>query len=280
MRVPRVRAKFLAIVPLLQVALACPDSESRSVERCTITLATTTSVRDSRLLDVLLPPFERETGYDVKVLAVGSGQALELGRRGEADLLLVHDPAGERGFMEEGFGVERVPLMHNEFVIVGPPDDPARLKGQSAVEAMRRIAREKALFVSRADRSGTHTKERALWALAGEMPRSSWYRESGQGMSATLQIADQLAAYALADVGTFFSHRYPLRLEILVEGDSVLHNPYHLVMPDPSRFPWVEHTGARALLQYLVSDEARGLIAEFGRDRGTRALFVPEAGRP
>ncbi|MFQ6045865.1 MAG: substrate-binding domain-containing protein [Gemmatimonadales bacterium] len=271
---------LFAILPLLPLAPACARPESRSVGSATITLATTTSVRDSRLLDALLPPFERATGYDVKVLAVGSGQALELGRRGEADLLLVHDPEGERAFVEGGYGKARVPLMHNEFVIVGPSADPARVRGLSVIRAFLQIADSGALFISRADRSGTHTREQALWALAGRAPRGAWYRESGQGMSATLQIADQLGAYTLTDVGTLFSHRYPLQLEILVEGDSLLHNPYHLMVPDSGHFPWLEHAGARVLLEYLVGDGAREVIAAFGRDETGRTLFVPAPARP
>lgn len=245
-----------------------------------IVLATTTSVRDSRLLETLIPPFERATAYRLKVIAVGSGQALELGRRGEADILIVHDPAGEQAFLAAGFGIERVPLMHNEFVIVGPPADPAGVRGLSdATEALARIARRGARFVSRADRSGTHTRERELWRRVGLEPRREWYRESGQGMSATLQIADQLQAYALTDIGTLLSHGYPLELEILVQGDSALYNPYHMLLPDPQRFPWLNQTGARALRDYLASAEAQAAIGAFGRDRLGRSLFVPDAGR-
>lgn len=253
----------------------------------TITLATTTSVRDTELLDHLLPPFEARTGYRVKVIAVGSGQALELGRRGEADLLIVHDPAGERRFLADGFGVERVPLMANQFVLVGPRRDPAGVgaaaagsERSKAVEALRVIAaagaaRTDVRFVSRADRSGTHTKEKALWALAGGEPGGGWYLESGQGMSATLQIANEHQAYTLSDVGTFLSHRYPLDLAILLEGDTLLANPYHIVTIDPAKFAWLHVAGARALRDYLVSPEAQRSIGAFKREAVGRSLFVP-----
>ncbi|MGD2134569.1 MAG: substrate-binding domain-containing protein [Gemmatimonadales bacterium] len=238
-----------------------------------IVLATTTSVRDAGLLHALLPPFEQRTGYGVKVIAVGSGQAMELGRRGEADVLIVHDPTGEAEFMEAGFGLVRLPLMRNEFVIVGPPADPARLRGQSATDALRALADGRHLFVSRADRSGTHAKEQALWRRAGVSPPRDGYRESGQGMSATLQIANELRAYTLTDIATFTGHRYPLDLEILVRGDSVLANPYHVIAVSSARFPWVNVVGAQALVSYLLDDSAQHVIGDFGRERFGRALF-------
>ncbi len=245
-----------------------------------IVLATTTSVRDAGLLQALLPPFEAALEYRVKVIAVGSGQAMELGRRGEADLLIVHDPAGEIEFVRAGFGVLRAPLMHNEFVLVGPASDRAGVRGRSVLEALRAVAGTEALFVSRADRSGTHVKERRLWDLVGIQPVRPWYREAGQGMSATLQIANQLGGYTLTDIGTLLSHRSPLDLEILVEGDSLLSNPYHVILVHPRRFPWVNLRGARALQLYLVSPAAQHAIGVFGRGRYGRPLFRPAAERP
>lgn len=227
-------------------------------------LATTTSVRDAGLLDVLLPPFERRTGLRVKVIAVGSGQAMELGKRGEADLLIVHDPAGEEAFMAAGFGVERLALMRNWFVLVGPPSDPAGARDRAVADAMRAIARSGALFVSRADHSGTNVKESRLWTLAGAAPAAPWYRESGQGMSATLQIASELGAYTLTDIGTFRSHKSPLALEILVQGDTVLANPYHILRPDPARFPWLNVQGGRLLAAYLLEPATQAVIDAFG----------------
>lgn len=266
----------LALVHVM-LAGAAPLLTAQAQADPQLILATTTSIRDSRLLDALLPPFEQVTGYRLKVIAVGSGQAMELGRRGEADVLIVHDPAGEAAFVQQGYAVARVPLMHNEFVIAGPSADRAGVRGLGdAVEALRRIAGARALFVSRADRSGTHARERELWHRAGITAERAWYRESGQGMSATLQIANELRAYVLTDIGTFLSHRYPLDLEVLVEGDSLLHNSYHVLLPEPRRFPWINAAGAAALRDYLISPSAQAAIAAFGRTEFGRSLFVPD----
>lgn len=242
-------------------------------------LATTTSIRDAGLLDAILPGFERASGTRVRVIAVGSGHAMELGRRGEADILVLHDPVGEEAFMTDGFGLERSPLMHNEFVIVGPPTDPAGVRGaSSAARALTAIGRARALFISRGDRSGTSVKEQRLWRLSGVRPERVWYRESGQGMSATLQIANELRAYTLTDIGTFLSHRPRLDLEILVEGDSALHNPYHVIVIDDRRFEWVNAEGAQDLKEYLIAAATQEAIGEFGREQFGRSLFVPDAG--
>ena len=240
-----------------------------------IVLATTTSVRDAGLLDMLLPPFERTNGVHVRVIAVGSGQAMELGRRGEADILILHDPDGERRFVDEGFGIDRRPLMHNTFVIVGPPEDPAAIRGYSAVDAFRAVVARGTLFVSRGDRSGTHTRERLLWGLSGVEPGADVLRETGQGMGATLVIADQLGAYTLSDIGTFLAHKAPLRLEVFVENDSALVNPYHVVRINPERFPRINAAGARLFAEYLLSPETQRLIGEYGVARYGRALFEP-----
>jgi tungstate transport system substrate-binding protein len=242
-----------------------------------IVLATTTSVRDAGLLDALLPPFERATGHRIKLIAVGSGQAMALGRLGEADLLIVHAPEQELEFVRQGFAVARRPLMHNEFVLVGPAPDPADVRGLPTLDALRAVARAGARFVSRADRSGTHVKERRLWRLAGVEPDGRWYRESGQGMSATLQIANQIQAYTLTDIGTFLTHRYPLDLEILVEGDSLLANPYHVLLVNADRFPWLNGAGARRLTDYLLSAHTQARIAAFGIGSLGRPLFAPAA---
>lgn len=243
-----------------------------------IVLATTTSVRDAGLLDALLPPFEREIGATVKVIAVGSGQAMELGRRGEADILILHDPAGEARFMADGFGVERRALMHNEFFLVGPPDDPAGARGPDVVAAFRAIAAARAPFVSRGDRSGTNVKELAIWRLADVTPDERWYRESGQGMGATLVIADQLRAYTLSDAATFLGHQYPLALVPVVQGDTLLRNPYHVILENPARFAHVNVAGAKALWLYLLSPEVQRQIGEFRKAELGRSIFVPDAG--
>jgi len=259
------------LLPLACVLLASPLVAQRDVR-----LATTTSVRDAGLLEVLLPAFERRTGYRVQVIAVGSGQAMELGRRGEADLLILHDPAGEVRFVADGFGIDRRPLMRNAFVLVGPPSDTARVAGRSVLDACRAIAASGAVFVSRGDRSGTHVKELALWEAAAVRPGPRSYRETGQGMGATLVIADQLRAYTLTDVGTFLAHKAPLELRILVEGDSLLANPYHVIRANPARFSHLNATGAERLVDYLLSAGTQRAIGEFRRADLGRALFVPD----
>jgi tungstate transport system substrate-binding protein len=262
--------------PLAVVAAAVLGLRGAAAQTREVVLATTTSVRDAGLLDELLPPFERATGYTVKVIAVGSGQAMELGRRGEADLLILHDPAGEERFVADGFGVERRPLMHNEFLVVGPARDPAGARGSDVVAAFRAIAGARAAFVSRGERSGTHVKEQAIWAAGGSEPAAPWYRESGQGMGATLLIADQLWAYTLTDVATFLTHQYPLDLVILVEGDPLLRNPYHVIQANRQRFPRVNAEGAAALWSYLLAPETQRRIGEFRREELGRAIFVPD----
>jgi len=259
------------------VAVLAGTASGAAAQSRDIMLATTTSVRDAGLLDELLPPFERASGYTVKVVAVGSGQAMELGRRGEADLLILHDPAGEARFMADGFGIERRALMHNEFLVVGPDGDPARVRGSDAVSAFRAIARSGAPFVSRGDRSGTHVKERFVWAAADVEPAAPWYRESGQGMGATLLIAHEMQAYALTDVATFLGHQYPLELVILVEGDTLLRNPYHVIRANPARFPRVNAEGAAALWSYLLAPDTQRRIGEFRKGELGRAVFVPDA---
>jgi len=261
-----------ALRALLLLAAAAGPLAAQSKD---ILLATTTSVRDAGLLDVILPAFERTSGYQVKVIAVGSGQAMELGRRGEADILILHDPAGEERFMAEGYGVGREPLARNEFVLVGPPGDPAGARGSDAVRALRAVAAAGATFISRGDRSGTNVKELALWRAAGVTPQRLWYRETGQGMGATLVIADQLRGYTLTDVATYLSHKGIHDLAILVEGDTLLRNFYHVVRANPERFPRVNAVGAQALEDYLLSPETMRAIGEFGRNQFGRSLFVP-----
>jgi tungstate transport system substrate-binding protein len=255
---------------LLGVPLGLAHAQSKD-----ILLATTTSVRDAGLLDAILPAFERASGYRVKVIAVGSGQAMELGRRGEADILILHDPAGEEQFMAGGYGVGREALAHNEFILVGPSEDPAGARGTDAVRAMRAIAGAGATFISRGDRSGTHVKELALWRAAGIAPERRWYRESGQGMGATLVIADQLRGYTLTDVATYLSHKGIHDLVTLVEGDTLLLNFYHVVRANPERFPRVNAVAAQALEDYLLSPETMRVIADFGRKQFGRSLFIP-----
>jgi tungstate transport system substrate-binding protein len=244
----------------------------------TLTLATTTSTQDSGLLDVLLPRFREQSGVEVKAVAVGTGQALELGRRGDADVLLVHDPDGEQRFMEEGLGVGRRQVMYNDFVLVGPPADPAGVKGlPSAAAAFTRIARTEAPFVSRGDESGTHAKEKAVWQKAGVEPKGGWYVRAGAGMGHVLRMASEKRAYTLSDRGTFLALRGGLELAVLGEGDPLLVNQYSVILVNPRKHPHVRSEAAQRFADFLLSAEARRLVAEFGKDRYGEPLFFPGA---
>ncbi len=244
-------------------------------------LATTTSTQDSGLLDTLVPAFEKESGYHVKVIAVGSGQALEMGQRGDADALLVHAPKAEETFVADGYGVNRQLVMHNDFIIVGPLDDPADIKHASgALAALQAIADAGAAFISRGDDSGTHKLELSLWEMLGVDPTGeSWYEESGQGMGATLQIASQRRAYTISDRGTYLAQRDNLDLEVLSEGDPRLLNIYHVMQVNPDRFDNINAKGAQAFVEFMVGRNGQALIAQFGVEEFGRPLFIPDAGK-
>ncbi len=257
-----------------------PSSASQSPD---VILATTTSTRDAGLLDSLLPVFERQTRYRVKVIAVGSGQALAMGRRGDADVVLSHAPEAERVLVDSGYFVRRRLVMHNEFLVVGPAADAAGLRGLSdAVAAFRRLAERRAPFVSRGDQSGTHQREQLLWKRTGIAPptRDGWYVESGQGMGATLQLADEKRAYTLTDRATYLAWRDKLQLVPMVEGDSLLYNVYHVLELNPKNAARVNLAGGRALADFFVAPETQALIAQFGKARFGQSLFVPDAGEP
>ena len=237
-------------------------------------LATTTSTRDSGLLDELLPTFEETSGCSVKTLAVGSGEAMELGARGDADALLVHSPAAEEDFMAEGHGASRKAVMHNDFVIVGPPDDPARIsKAGSAPEALADIANAKDEFASRADESGTHTKELELWEAAGTQPKGSWYIQTGQGMGETLTIAAQKQAYTLSDRGTFLATDN-LDSKLLLEGGKDLLNPYNVIVVKGDD---LNTTCAKSFSSWITSPGTQKAIADFGVAEYGEPLFFPDA---
>lgn len=244
-----------------------------------LTLATTTSTRDTGLLDVLVPRFQGETGIEVKVVAVGTGQALELGRRGDADVLLVHDPAGEKRFMDEGNGSLHRRVMHNDFVLVGPPDDSAGAKGQTAVtEAFTRIARAEAPFVSRGDESGTHRKEQDIWKRAGIEPKGAWYLQAGTGMAEVLRMAGEKRAYTLSDRGTFLAQGKPTGLVVLSQGDPLLQNQYSVIVVNPEKHPHVRREAAQRFADFLLSPQTQKFIGEFGKDRYGEPLFFLDAG--
>ena len=241
-------------------------------------LSTTTSTENSGLLDALIPPFEARFRVTVDVIPVGTGKALKLAEGGDVDVTLVHAPELEKLFVKRGFGVNRRYVMYNDFVIVGPPQDVAGIKGAAdARGAFRRIAERTALFISRGDRSGTHTKELSLWKKAGVNPSLPWYLESGRGMGAVLIIADEKRAYTLTDRGTYLAFRRKLDLAILVEGDPALFNPYHVIAVNPAKHPHVNYLGAMLLIGWLTSAEGQEIIANFGMKEFGQPLFIPAA---
>jgi tungstate transport system substrate-binding protein len=242
----------------------------------TLTLATTTSTQDSGLLDVLLPPFEKANGVKIKVLAVGTGQALELARRGDADVCVAHAPELEEQFVKEGHGLARRPFMYNDFAVVGPPDDPAGAgKARSAEQAFQAIAKAGKTFVSRGDGSGTHVKELAIWAKAGIKPAGDWYLEGGSGMAATLRLADERSAYTLSDRATYLAQKGNVSLAILYQGDAMLRNVYSVIVVNPKKHPGANAVMAGRFANFLFSPQARRLIGSFGKGKYGERLFTP-----
>jgi tungstate transport system substrate-binding protein len=246
-----------------------------------VILATTTSTQDSGLLDVLLPIFEKKTGYFVKTIAVGSGQAMAMGAKGEADVLLVHSPAAEQKFMADGNGVERRLVMHNDYIILGPPADPAKIKGmKKASEAFKKIAATGSIFMSRGDNSGTNAKEKDIWKAAGvKYEGEKWYQQTGLGMGQTLAVAAEKKTYTLADRGTYLALKKNLGLDILVEGDGILLNIYHVIEVNPKKWPKANFAGAKAFGDFMISKETQAIIKTFGVDKYGSPLFFPDAGK-
>ena len=246
-----------------------------------IILATTTSTQDTGLLDVLVPDFQKKTGYFVKTIAVGSGQAMAMGEKGEADVLLVHSPEAEQKFVADGYGLNRRLVMHNDYIVVGSASDPAKIKGtKSTAEVFKKIAASNSLFLSRGDNSGTHSKEKAIWKAANmKYAGEKWYQETGLGMGQTLNVASEKKAYTLADRGTYLSLKKNLGLDILAEGDAILLNIYHVIEVNPSKWPKVNTAGAKAFADYMVSKETQAIIKTFGIEKFGGPLFFPDAGK-
>lgn len=241
-------------------------------------LATTTSTQDSGLLDVLVPMFEEQTGYTVQTVAVGTGEALKMGEEGNADVLLVHAPSSEVTFMDGGNGKDRFLVMHNDFIIVGPADDPAGIRGLSVVDAMTAISAAGATFVSRGDDSGTHKAELKLWGKVQFDPAGqAWYLETGQGMGASLTVASEKGAYILTDRATYLANKDNLQLEILVEGDASLLNVYHVITVSPDKWPKVNYEGALAFAQFMIDPDTQKVIGQFGVEKFGQPLFYPDA---
>lgn len=278
MNVTKLMTLVLTVAALVTVLI--PSSPAGAASKNLI-LATTTSTQDSGLLDVLIPLFEKETGYFVKTIAVGSGQAMKMGEKGEADVLLVHSPAAEKKFMEAGFGTGRQLVMHNDFIVVGPLGDPAKSRGATATAgAFRKIAQAGVLFLSRGDNSGTHAKEKELWKVAGLSPEGQkWYQQTGLGMGQTLGVAAEKKGYTLADRGTYLAMKKGLGLDILVEGEPLLLNIYHVISVNPAKWPRVNADGARAFADFMVSKKVQEIIGTFGVSKYGSPLFVPDAGK-
>ena len=249
-----------------------------AAEERSIVVASTTSTQDSGLFGYLLPIFKQKTGIDVKVVAQGTGQALDTARRGDADVVFVHARAQEEKFLADGFGVKRFDVMYNDFVLIGPKSDPAGVKGKDIETALRTIEMKAAPFVSRGDRSGTHTAELALWKQAGvdlATSKGAWYREIGQGMGAALNMASAMGAYVLSDRGTWISFGNKGDLAIVVEGDKRLFNQYGVMLVNPQRFPHVKKELGQAFIDWLISGDGQAAIAGY-RINGQQ-LFFPDA---
>jgi tungstate transport system substrate-binding protein len=249
-------------------------------EKKEITLATTTSTRDSGLLDYLLPEFTKDTGYKVNVVAVGTGQALKLGQDGNADVVLVHSKPDEEKFVAEGYGIKRYQVMYNDFIIVGPESDPAGIKNaKTAAQALKMISEKKATFISRGDDSGTHKFEKRLWKAEKIEPKGDWYISAGRGMGEVLNMADEKKAYAIADRGTYLSMKDKLSLKIIFEKSGDLKNQYGVIAVSPKKYPKINAKGAEAFINWLLSDKGQKEIESYGKEKYGQSLFIPNANK-
>jgi tungstate transport system substrate-binding protein len=274
---------FVIIILIISLISGCSLGKNQTeakLEDKEIILSTTTSTENSGLLDYILPELEKDTGLKVKVIAVGTGQALEMGRTGDADVLLVHAKASEIEFVKQGFGVERIEVMYNDFVLVGPKNDPAKIKesfGSDINGALGLLSTTKTTFISRGDDSGTHKAELALWKLINIEPTGSWYISVGQGMSKALQMADELEGYTLSDRATYLSMRDTLDLAVVVEGDNKLFNQYGVIAVSSDKHDHVNKEGAQRFINWITSEKGQNMIAEFGKEEFGQSLFIPNA---
>ena len=270
--------KIIRLVRVLGTAVVLLAVAGLSVaeQNKILRMATTTSTENSGLLEAILPSFEKSTGYEVHVIAVGTGKALRMGRDGDVDVVLVHAPPSEMKFVDAGYGVNRRHVMYNDFVIVGPANDPAGIHGmKDAAKALATIAQHKAVFVSRGDDSGTNKKELILWKDAGVKPSGNWYREAGQGMGKVLQMTSELQAYTLTDRGTWLAMRDKLPLKIVVEGDPKLFNPYGVIAVNPGRYPDINYRGAMEFISWITSPQGQSQIGKYRVHN--KQLFIPTA---
>lgn len=266
-----------ALVAVLILGLVVGCQSGSGAQRRDVLLATTTSFQDSGLLDDLVSDFALRTGYRIRATAVGSGAAIALGAKGDVDVIFAHSQRAELEFMAQGNGERRLLVMHNDFLIVGPPADPARVRGKRSLEAFRAIAGARATFYSRGDRSGTDVFEKDLWKQAGITPAAPWYIEAATGMGQTLQVASEKRAYTMADRATYLARRSGLVLDILAEKEPPLFNYYHVMTVNPAKHPRVNTLGAVAFVEYLVSPETQRRIARFGVAKYGQPLFSPDA---
>lgn len=277
---------FMFIILMTLVLTACQKAPEQAAQtpakpaRPEVILATTTSTQDSGLLDVIIPDFEKKTGYKIKTISVGTGQALAMGEKGEADVLLVHAPDAEKKVVASGSAINRRLVMHNDFVVVGPDEDAAKIKGKTVGEALKAISASSIPFISRGDDSGTHKLEQNLWKKVNIKPQgTAWYQEAGAGMGQTLKIADEKKGYTIADRATYLAQAKNITLKILVEGDAKLLNIYHVMEVNPEKFNKVNKEGAKAFADYLLSSEGQALIAAFGKEKYGQALFTADGGK-
>ena len=275
----RRRASFIFLQVLL-IALMAVGKATAAESNKNIILSTTTSTQDSGLLDVLVPLFEKQTGYSVKTVSVGTGQALALAAKGDADVALVHAPSLEKKYVADGKLLNRRLVMYNDFVIIGPKEDPAKIKSaKTALAALKLIEQSKSAFVSRGDNSGTHNLEKSLWKEAVITPKGDWYIEAGQGMGATLGIANERKAYTITDRGTLLALGKRVNLPILIEGDKALLNVYSVMEVNPANGPRVNTTGGKAFADFMISPQTQAVIKSFGVEKFGQPLFFPVAGK-
>lgn len=260
---------------IILVFAFCLYLDGTAVANDTLRLATTTSTENSGLLSRLNPPFEQQNDVDIHVIAVGTGQSLQLGEAGDVDLVFVHAPEAERKFVDSGYGIERTAVMHNDFVLLGPENDPAQASTATTLrEVLLRIYRSQSSFISRGDDSGNHKKEQVLWEHAGVEPRGTWYQSVGQGMGAVLQIAHEKQAYTLSDRGTYLAYLNKINLEVIYENDKLLDNPYHIILVNPEKHPHVKTDLARKYVDFVTGEEGQRIIREFRINN--QQLFYPD----
>ena len=279
--------KIFQLLLFVTVTFLVTGTNSDLLAKKKLILASTTSILDSGLFDVLIPPFEKKYNCEVKIIAVGTGQAIRIAKDGNADVILVHDRKSEEQFVLEGYGIKRLDVMHNDFLIIGPKNDPAGIKGLKSLDAFKKIADTKVLFVSRGDDSGTHKKELSFWkkvlTKSGSSlkenikPFSNWYIESGNGMEATLRIANEKIAYTLSDRATWLSHKKEFdKLDILVEGDPELYNQYSVIVVSPLKYPRIQYKLAKKFADFIRSAEGQNIIKTYGIDKFGEPLFFPD----